>query len=489
LYLFNRDYILLNRYNICNVEVKREIVSMTIWTPTLIQGKPIYLAIADAMADAIKFGTLRAGEKLPPHRDLAWRLKVTVGTVTRAYKEAEIRGLLAGEVGRGSYVRGGSGTAAIPRSDSGPDDLVDLSHSIPPPVITAAEFDAALAHVMREPERLSLLDYTPPEGYARHRQMGSRWLTRCGITVSDADVVVCAGAHMGLIATMPDIIESGEAIMAENLNYPSLKPSMKSLGIGTIALEMDQHGLLPSAFEQAARNGDSRVLYIVPTLQNPTTHTMPRERREAIVDIARRYNITIVEDDIFRLLDERVQPPSFYNLAPERTFYITSLSKALAPGLRVGFVATPPGRARMLRVNQQVANGRAVGMTAEMARYWLETDIADSVISRVITEFKMRRQVFFEVFKGHTFRCEPGAPYAWVSLPLHWRPIRFAVACKQRGVHISPGPSFAIGAKSQEQNIRICFGQPATAEDLRAALIKVKELMADTIIDDFTPVA
>ena len=462
---------------------------MTIWTPQLIQGKPIYLAIADAMANDIKVGLLRPGTKLPPHRDLAWRLKVTVGTVTRAYREAEIRGLLSGEVGRGSYVRAGTGAAAIPRSDVGQPDLVDLSHSIPPPVITTAEFDAALAHVMREPERLSLLDYTPPEGYARHRQMGATWLARCGIEASDADVVVCAGAHMGLIATMPDIIEAGEAVMAENLNYPSLKPSMKSLGIGTIGLEIDEQGLLPSAFEQAARNGDSRVLYVVPTLQNPTTSTMPRERREAIVEIARAYNITIVEDDIFRLLDERVQPPPFYNLAPERTFYITSLSKALAPGLRVGFIATPPGRARMLRVNQQVANGRAVGLTAEMARYWLETDIADGVIRRVVGELKVRRQVFFEVFKGHKFRCEPGAPYAWLSLPQQWKPIRFAVAARQRGVHISPGPSFAIGAKAQEQNVRICFGQPATAQDLRDALEKIRTLMTETQSDDFLPVA
>ncbi len=462
---------------------------MTIWTPTLIQGKPIYLAIADAMADDIKLGALQPGEKLPPHRDLAWRLKVTVGTVTRAYREAEIRGLLAGEVGRGSYVRARSGAAAIPRAGEENHNLVDLSHSVPPPVITTAEFDAALAHVMREPERLSLLDYTPPEGYARHRQMGARWLTRCGIEVSDADVVVSAGAHMGLIATMPDIIEAGEAIMAENLNYPSLRPAMKSLGLGTIGLEIDEGGLIPSAFEQAARNGDSRVLYLVPTLQNPTTSTMTRERREAIIEIARRYNITIVEDDIFRLLDERVQPPTFYSLAPERTFHITSLSKTLAPGLRVGFVATPPGRARMLRVNQQVANGRAVGMTAEMARYWLETDIADGVIKRVIDEFRIRRQAFFEVFKGHKFRCEPGAPYAWVSLPQHWKPIRFAVALKQRGVHISPGPSFAIGAKAQEQNIRICFGQPARAADLRAALEKVRTLMAEMHTEDFTPVA
>ena len=472
-----------------NIRVKGDIVSMTIWTPTLIQGKPIYLAIADAMANDIMAGALQPGEKLPPHRDLAWRLKVTVGTVTRAYKEAEIRGLLSGEVGRGSYVRTRTGAATIPAHSAEIGDLVDLAHSIPPPVITTAEFDSALAHVMREPERLTLLDYTPPEGYARHRQMGARWLTRCGIAVADTDVVVCAGAHMGLVATMPDIIEAGEAIMAENLNYPALKPAMKSLGIGTIPLEIDDGGLLPSAFELAARNGDSRVLYIVPTLQNPTTNTMSRERREAIVEIARRYNITIVEDDIFRLLDERLQPPTFYSLAPERTFYITSLSKTLAPGLRVGFVATPPGRAKMLRVNQQVANGRAVGMTAEMARYWLETDIADSVMKRVIDELARRRQVFFEVFKGHHFRCEVGAPYAWLSLPGHWRPNRFATALQQRGVRVSPGPAFAIGARAQEQNIRICFGQPATAGHLRNALLKVRELMAEKAGDDFTPVA
>ena len=87
---------------------------MTIWTPELTQGKPIYLAIADAMAGDILSGKLNVGEKLPPHRDLAWRLKVTVGTVTRAYKEAEIRGLLSGEVGRGSYVREFRGSTALP---------------------------------------------------------------------------------------------------------------------------------------------------------------------------------------------------------------------------------------------------------------------------------------------------------------------------------------------------------------------------------------
>jgi DNA-binding transcriptional MocR family regulator len=294
---------------------------------------------------------------------------------------------------------------------------------------------------------------------------------------------------MGLIATMPDIAEVGEAIMAENLNYPSLKPSMKSLGIGTIGLAMDEGGLMPDAFEKAAREGQSRILYMVPTLQNPTTNTLSLERREAIVAIARRYNITIVEDDIFRPLDTRVQPATLYALAPERTFYITSLSKAIAPGLRVGFVATPPGRARLLRVHQQVANGRAIGLTAEMARYWLETDIADSVMKRVTLEFGLRRAAFMRCFKGANFRCEPGAPYAWLALPEHWKPMRFAAALHQIGVKITPGQAFAIGAKAADNHIRICFGQPQSLDVFQGALDKIKTLMAENVVDDFTPVA
>ncbi len=134
---------------------------MTIWTPELTQGKPIYLAIADAMAGDIHSGKLNVGDKLPPHRDLAWRLKVTVGTVTRAYKEAEIRGLLSGEVGRGSYVREISGSTALPTRLEITSQLADLSHAAPPPVYSNDEFDAALAHVMREPSRLALQAATP----------------------------------------------------------------------------------------------------------------------------------------------------------------------------------------------------------------------------------------------------------------------------------------------------------------------------------------
>ncbi len=152
--------------------------------------------------------------------------------------------------------------------------------------------------------------------------------------------------------------------------------------------------LISKTLSAPAKTGESKILYLVPTLQNPTTLTMPRERRDAIVEIARRYNLTIVEDDIFRLLDDRVQPPTFYSLAPERTYHITSLSKTLAPGLRIGFVATPPGRAQFLRLRQRAAGARVTGLTAEVARYWLETDIAEHLMRRVIAEMAITAQHF-----------------------------------------------------------------------------------------------
>ncbi len=462
---------------------------MTIWTPQLAQGKPIYLAIADAIAGDIQSGKLNVGDKLPPHRDLAWRLKVTVGTVTRAYKEAEIRGLLSGEVGRGSFVREVGGSTALPPRAEGTSQITDLSHAAPPPVYSTDEFDAALAHVMREPSRLALLDYMPPEGHVHYRAMGAKWLARSGIDISEANVIVTSGAHLGIVACLSVLAQPGEAVMAENLNYASLGSIVHGLNLKPIPLAMNEAGLDLERLERAAKAGEAKILYVVPTLQNPTTMTMSRERRDAVVEIARRYNLTIVEDDIFRLLDQRLQPPTFYSLAPERTYHITSLSKTLAPGLRIGFVATPPGRAQFLRLRQRAAGARVTGLTAEVARYWLETDIAEHLMRRVIGETATRRNIFREVFSQHGFSCEPGASYGWLNLPNHWSPLRFVSAALSHNIKITPGSAFSFGPQAKDHGVRICFGSPATAHDLRGALLKIRNLLGEDPEDDFTPVA
>jgi DNA-binding transcriptional MocR family regulator len=462
---------------------------MTIWQPDLDRSKPLYLAIADAMTRDVESGLLQKGTRLPPQRDLAWKLGVTLGTITRAYKEAETRGLLEGEVGRGSFIRSRTSVSGLPEPSADVAGIMDLSHAIPPPVVKSEELDAAMQSVMRDPRKLDLLDYAPPEGFHLHRRMAIEWLKRSNIEVIEKDVVISAGAHLGLITVLEAIGEAGEGVLAERTNYALLRTTFKNAHLAPVAVDMDDDGMMPEALDKAAASNKARIIYLVPTLQNPTTGTMSARRREDIVAIARKRDLTIVEDDIFRLLDARVQPPTFYELAPERTFHITSLSKTLAPGLRIGFLVSPQGQDRILRSHIRNMAARTVGITGEIARYWIESGLAQTILERSRSELESRRNLFAEIFKDHPFRCEPGAPYAWLQLPGHWTANRFAQALAARNIKVTPESAFDILGAASGNHVRICFGAPRMGWQMRKAFEDIEALMRGGEQDDYTPVA
>ncbi len=461
---------------------------MTIWQPDLDRSKPLYLAIADAMSRDVESGVLKNGSRLPPQRDLAWKLGVTLGTVTRAYKEAETRGLLEGEVGRGSFIRSRPPVSGLPELTDEASAIMDLSHAIPPPVIKPEELDAAMQSVMRDPRKLDLLDYAPPEGFHLHRKMARDWLRLSNIDITEKDVVISAGAHLGLITVLEAIGEANEAVLAERTNYALLRTTFKNAHLQPVPIAMDEDGMLPEALDRAAAERKARIMYIVPTIQNPTTATMSARRREDIVAVARARDLTIVEDDIFRLLDARVQPPTFYQLAPERTFHITSLSKTLAPGLRIGFLVSPQGQERILRSHIRNMAARTVGITGEIARYWIESGLAQTILERSRSEVESRRNLFMEVFRHFEFRCEPGAPYAWLRVPDHWNPNRLVQSLASRKIRVTPESAFdLLGASGN--HVRICFGAPRVGWKLRQAFEDVAALMRASEMDDYTPVA
>jgi DNA-binding transcriptional MocR family regulator len=462
---------------------------MTIWQPDLDRTKPLYLAIADALLRDVEGGILREGMRLPPQRDLAWKLGVTLGTVTRAYKEAESRGLLEGEVGRGSYVRKPAQVTTLGQSLKGDDGILSLSSAVPPPVVKPEELDLAMQSVMRDARKLDLLDYAPPGGFHPHRRMAVAWLKHSNIHVDETAVVITAGAHMGLFTVLEAIGEGHVGVLGECINYPSLRSTFHQTHLKAVAVEMDEDGLLPDDLLKKMSQTGSRIIYVVPTLQNPTTHTMSARRREELVAIARKHDMTIIEDDIFRLLDGRVQPPTFYELAPERTFHVTSLSKTLAPGLRIGFVVSPLGQERVLGAHMRNMAARSVGIAGEIARYWIESDLATQILDRTRAELAVRRDIFIEIFKGCNYSCAPGAPYAWLELPGHWTPQRFAQNLAQRNIKVTPGTLFELTPTNKTQHIRICFGQPKTSWRLRQAFETIRDHMNDHEFEDFTPVA
>ena len=289
-----------------------------------------------------------------------------------------------------------------------------------------------------------------------------------------------AGFVQRVFARAPGDVVAAGAPLAEVLNPEWLGAQQEYLAVRATG---------DTALAQAAQAGKSRLLYLVPTLQNPTTSTMSMKRREDIVAIARQYKITIIEDDIFRLLDARVQPPTLYTLAPELTFHVNSFSKSLAPGLRIGFVVAPSSHERIFRAYVRGVSIRAVGLTGEIARYWIETDIASTILNRSRNELAQLRASFLEVFKGCNFRCEPGAPYAWLELPEHWNAIRFATLLLSHKIKITPGATFQLGPRSLSRHVRICFGTAAVGWKVRKAFTTIRTLMNEPDEEEFTPVA
>jgi DNA-binding transcriptional MocR family regulator len=462
---------------------------MTSWTPTIDRARPRYVAIADAIAADLAAGRLKSGDRLPPHRELAWKLGVTVGTVTRAYQEAEKRGLLTGEVGRGSFVRDPApAAAALKALIAGPElGMLDMQTASPPRVHLQSEFADALAEIGRDPDFEDLLDYGPPGGHRRHRQTGARWLARAGIDVPPERVLISAGAQASLIACLASIGASGERVLIEPLSYPTMRPITRQLGLVLKPLQADENGIVPESLDEMARRGEGRIVYLVPTLHNPTTITMPKDRREEIAEVAKRHDLLIVEDDVFRYLADD-PPPTLYSLAPERTYHIQSLSKTMAPGLRVGFMALPSGSVADVVRQQLILGGRPVSLAVELARRWIESGAAERILRAIRAETKARRDIALDVLARHELSCGAGALYLWLALPGRWRPAEFANAAQAIGIKMTPGTAFAMDHAAPNR-VRLCFGPAASREALRDGLQRLRGLLDRGPVEEFQTMA
>ncbi|HYD30521.1 MAG TPA: PLP-dependent aminotransferase family protein, partial [Azospirillaceae bacterium] len=301
---------------------------------------PRYKAIVAALAEDIAAGRIAHGTKLPPHRELAYRLKVTIGTIARAYGEAERQGLVSGEVGRGTFVRPPPPAAEpLPAHKPKADGTIDMSVNRPA-VLDVPALAAAFEAVARHADLASLMSYGSGAHDARTRAVGASWIARDGFEVAPERVIPNTGGQSGIFASVAALTRPGDTLLCEELTYPGLKNAAALLERRLEPLSMDEHGLVPAALDRALAEGRSRVLYLMPTVHNPTTITMPEARREEIARILVRHDAWVIEDGLYAFLHQHAPLPLAARV-PERTVYLTSLSKAVAPALRIGYAAAP----------------------------------------------------------------------------------------------------------------------------------------------------
>ncbi len=444
---------------------------MTMWAPELERRSgPRYLAIAEALADDVADGRLRPGARLPTQRDLADRLGVTVGTVGRAYAEAAQRGLLSGEVGRGTFVRAQAAEHGQTSAKAAP-GLVDLSVNHPPPTKgeQKGELLAKALQSLSRRDLSKLLGYPPDGGAPEHRAAGAAWIAGAGLDATPDNVLVSSGSQHGMAAVFAALLRPGDLVVTEALTYSGMKALAGLLHLRLQGLPLDEQGLRPDAFQAACRSGAVKALYCVPTLQNPTTAVMSESRRKEIAAIARAHGVTIVEDDVHGRLHAD-PPPPIAKFAPDVTCYLTGTAKSVAPGLRSGFMLAPPPLVPRIAAGIRGTTWMAAPLMAEIASLWIKDGTAEQIVKAKRQEATARQRLAAAVLGRFDVQSHPGAYHLWLQLPEPWRSETFADEARRRGVAVTPAQAFLVGRIATPHAVRVCLGTPPDRDQLEKAL-------------------
>ena len=440
---------------------------------------PAYRALADVIGEAIACGRIAAGERLPPQRDLAYRLNVTVGTVGRAYDLLSQRGLTRGEVGRGTFVlEHAEPTPALPATVEVGGGVIDLTANFPAPVPAQAALGDLLPSAEGAVEVLAdLLRYPDAAGLARHRAAAAAWLSELGLAAEPERTLLTNGAEGALAAALLALARPGDAILTEQLCYYGLRGLAARLGQHLEPIALDEEGIVPEALLAAARQRGARLLVMSPSLHNPTAILTPLARREAIVAAARAADLLIVEDDVYGpLVPDR--PPAMATLAPERTLYVTSVSKFLAPGLRLGFAHGPRELVAAVTATQRELSLGHAPLSGELFARAVPAGIVAQALRDQRREMIERQALATRLLGGFQLSRQPTALHLWMSVPRGWTSAECSVALARAGVLVAPAERFFVGRGAAPQALRVSLSAPSTRIHLRSALERIATTLA-----------
>ncbi|MCB5410413.1 PLP-dependent aminotransferase family protein [Pseudogemmobacter faecipullorum] len=438
---------------------------------------PAYLRLAREFEQQIREGNLPLGSQLPAQRELALARNVHVSTVTRAYRELQKLDLVTGSTRRGTIV---TGNGTMPRADRGGSGaaLIDLTVNRPASDAFLRQLEAEMPRLAADPRFAEVQEYQLPEGPLWAREAGQNWIALNGFRPPLSDIVLTSGAQHALLAVICGHINPGDTIVADRLTYYGLRALAQMFRFRIIGIGSDHEGLSAQELRQLCASQSIKALFVVPTMQNPLVVSMSAQRRQDIVEIAREYDLLIIEDDVYGPLQDN-RPPAFWQLAGERSYHISTLSKALAPGLRIGWLSCPPGRAVIMGEAIRTTAWMPAPLTALVAARWIEDGTAATILRAQQAEVHARHQLITRELRGFDLVSDPRCMFLWLRLPAPWRAQEFAETLYAQGVSVMPADAFACDRQPVEHAVRINFGGASSRE----ALLQASRIIAATLVD------
>ncbi|SFE07320.1 aminotransferase-like domain-containing protein [Roseivivax sediminis] len=444
---------------------------------------PKYRKVAEAIRRCIGAGTLETGDRLPPVRDLAWALKITPGTVARAYGLLTDEGTATGEVGRGTFVAARQRPAAperewpVPQVAPAEDtDRVALFGPSVPDMGQVALIHDALARLADRPHH-NLLNYPSRTGYAPARAAVVRWLSGAALgPLEHEDLVLCHGGQSGVSLVMQTVLSGARpVVLVEELSYPGFRRAADLMRAEVVAVPMDAQGLVPEALDEIAVKHGAQLLCTSAEVHNPTGIVTPTSRREAIAEVARRRGLHVLEDDCYRLGPQA--GPAYRALLPDTGWYVNSLSKGLTPALRVGFAVAPRDQAAGLRRSAEHGFFGLARPLADLVEDLLSRSETRRIMAAVRSEYGRYIRAAVNALGGFDVTWRPEIPFLWLKLPAGWRAASFVQAAEARGVQLRTAEDFAARDGFAPHAVRIAVNAQVPLEQFETAMGRLRALL------------
>ncbi|MGP1628740.1 MAG: PLP-dependent aminotransferase family protein [Giesbergeria sp.] len=464
------------------------------WQPEIqALGGPLYERIATAIDRDVRSGKLVAGSRLPTLKELAAALSVTPGTINRAYELAQRKGLVHGEVGRGTFVRdtGARQTSQkqapdAPTANAQPaststemgSEWVDLSIVKPNLQIQEPYVRTALAELAQAPILSEMLDYTPDGGHPLHRQAGAAWMQQCGLMVRPEQVLLTAGAQHGLWLAVSALTQPGDLVLCESLCYPGVAAVVQSLGRRLKGVPLDEQGMDPQGLKNLCGQDRPAMVICIATCQNPTTRVMSEGRRHEIAQIAREFDFILVDDDLYGFLAP-VSVAPLASFAPERTLYLTSLSKSVLSTARLGYLHGPAEWLARLASGVRTSIWMVSPMAAQIATSLITSGKALEMAAAQRIEAQARQVLARELLGEFDYLAQPTSFHLWLKIPPRWSSgDQFAALARGHQLLVAGGDGFSMNRDGEgRQFVRISL-MAGTREQMRFVLTKLAGLLA-----------
>ncbi|WP_421704441.1 PLP-dependent aminotransferase family protein [Aliiroseovarius sp.] len=457
----------------------------TIWAPKLEgtlagAGRAKYKALAEGIRSAIRDGHLTEGAKLPPVRDLAFRVGVTPGTVARAYSILTDEGVLSAEVGRGTFVA----TRAAPVAEDWP-EIVRLRS---PTISDGGQVALIREHMRQQADDLSLQEltfYPSRQGDLPLREVLAGRLSQEALgPISPEQMVLTHGGQSALVMVMQAVLKGpNPVVMVERLAYPGFRRAAELNRARVISIDTDDEGPLPDQVEAAAKAHGAQMLLTSADVNNPTLRRTSARRRLEIAEVARRWGIHVVDDDCYTLA--QLEEEGYRAILPELGWYLSSFSKVLTPSLRIGYVATPEGQGKRL---SRVAAFGHFGMAlplVDLGRRVLQDPRLPAIRARIQALSAERVRVAVNHLGGHEVTWSEDVPFLWLQLPYGWRSSAFVRAAQDRGVILKSSEDYVLRDARAPHAVRLAVNGQVSMACYEDALRKVRSIL-DNPVEEMT---